>query len=558
MRCWKRSGSPIWTRRPRRPRGPVRDRGRPSRSAPRYAWHAGARRGRGRARVLGVRSARTGLAPRALLRRLPRPDPARMGNLRDGQIREESALPRLPRGCQGGTWGHGGRFLRRLPCGRAEDLEDASGEGARPRLPRTPKRGGAGFGGVPQRQGGGRPPEAHRLEPPRGAHAARRRRGHATDPALGRVLRTLRGFDPERGRPDLRNPLRGRHGQDTGAQVARAHDRAPGGDSLRQRGRGVVRHSRAGQAGRGEAHLLLHRPRVPAFAEPEARGPDGASAGRHGARHGQAPMKTSLEPPVPLLDLGAVHGPLLEELVRDFERVLRSGQFILGPEHDGFERELAQACGVTHAIGVSSGTAALSIALLALGVEAGDEVIVPAFTYFASASAVTSLGARPVFVDVEPERFGLDPDAAESAITPRTRAIMAVHLYGLSSSLGPLLNVAARNSIPLLEDAAQAIGASDGGRPVGTQSAAAALSFFPTKNLGGLGDAGAILTQDDELASRTKLLRVHGDAGNYTHVALGTNARLDALQAAFLRTKLRRLAAWTEERRTLAARYRRT
>ena len=233
-------------------------------------------------------------------------------------------------------------------------------------------------------------------------------------------------------------------------------------------------------------------------------------------------MKTSLEPPVPLLDLGAVHGPLLEELVRDFER----------------------------------GTAALSIALLALGVEAGDEVIVPAFTYFASASAVTSLGARPVFVDVEPERFGLDPDAAESAITPRTRAIMAVHLYGLSSSLGPLLNVAARNSIPLLEDAAQAIGASDGGRPVGTQSAAAALSFFPTKNLGGLGDAGAILTQDDELASRTKLLRVHGDAGNYTHVALGTNARLDALQAAFLRTKLRRLAAWTEERRTLAARYR--
>src|SRR5438093_819607 len=557
MRCWKRSGSPIWTRRPRRPRGPVRDRGRPSRSAPRYAWHAGARRGRGRARVLGVRSARTGLAPRALLRRLPRPDPARMGNLRGGPIREASRAPRLPRGCQGGTWGHGGRFLRRLPCarggghgglqagggrqqgrgdvqllsqrerrrslaetrfvhlrrnrsapharslqgrrsrlgpslrvqrdprergvlrrvprarlggrdrcghradlqqlealrrrgereavpglphgglrrtGRAEDLEDASGEGARRRLPRTPKRGGAGFGGVPQRQGGGRPPEAHRLEPPRGAHAARRRRGHAADPALGRVLRTLRGFDPERGRPDLRNPLRGRHGQDTGAQVARAHDRAPGGDSLRQRGRGVVRHSRAGQAGRGEAHLLLHRPRVPAFAEPEARGPDGASAGRHGARHGQAPMKTSLEPPVPLLDLGAVHGPLLEELVRDFERVLRSGQFILGPEHDGFERELAQACGVKHAIGVSSGTAALSIALLALGGEAGDEAT---------------------------------------------------------------------------------------GR-----------------------------------ASRTKLLRVHGDAGNYTHVALGTNARLDALQAAFLRTKLRRLAAWTEERRTLAARYR--
>jgi len=267
-------------------------------------------------------------------------------------------------------------------------------------------------------------------------------------------------------------------------------------------------------------------------------------------------MKTSLEPPIPLLDLGAVHGPLMEELIRDFERVLRSGQFILGPEHDAFERELAQACGVTHAIGMSSGTAALSIALLALGVGPDDEVIVPAFTYFASASAVTSLGARPVFVDVEPERFGLDPGATESAITPRTRAIMAVHLYGLSCHLQPLLDLAARRSIPLLEDAAQAIGASDGGRPVGTRCAAAALSFFPTKNLGGLGDGGAILTEDDEVASRARLLRVHGDAGNYTHVALGTNARLDALQAAFLRTKLRRLGAWTEERRMLAARYR--
>ena len=267
-------------------------------------------------------------------------------------------------------------------------------------------------------------------------------------------------------------------------------------------------------------------------------------------------MKTSLEPPVPLLDLGAVHGPLAEELLRDFERVLRSGQFILGPEHDAFERELAAACGVTHAVGVASGTAALSIALLALGVVPGDEVIVPAFTYFASASAVTSLGARPVFVDVEPERFGLDPKAVESAITPRTRAIMAVHLYGLSSRLHPILDLAARKSIPVLEDAAQAIGADDEGRPAGTASAAAALSFFPTKNLGGLGDGGAILTQDAEVASRARLLRVHGDAGNYTHVMLGTNARLDALQAAFLRTKLRRLAAWTEERRAIAARYR--
>ena len=267
-------------------------------------------------------------------------------------------------------------------------------------------------------------------------------------------------------------------------------------------------------------------------------------------------MKASLDSRIPLLDLGAVHGPLAEELIRDFERVLRSGQFILGPEHDAFEKELAAACGVSHAIGVASGTAALSIALLTLGLTPGDEVIVPAFTYFASASAVTSLGARPVFVDVEPERLGLDPGAVEAAITPRTRAIMAVHLYGLSCDMTPLLDLGARRSIPVLEDAAQAIGTSDRGRRVGTASAMAALSFFPTKNLGGLGDGGAILTQDEGVASRARLLRVHGDSGDYTHVALGTNARLDALQAAFLRTKLRRLPAWTEERRALAARYR--
>src|SRR5258705_2313182 len=268
-------------------------------------------------------------------------------------------------------------------------------------------------------------------------------------------------------------------------------------------------------------------------------------------------MKTSLEPPIQLLDLGAVHRPLAEELMRDFERVLRSGQFILGPEHDAFEVELKKFCGTPHAIGVASGTAALSILLLALGLEAGDEVIVPAFTYFASASAVTSLGARPVFVDVEPARLGPDPARVEAAITPRTRAIMAVHLYGLSCELEPLLDISRRRSIPVVEDAAQAIGADERGFPVGTASAAATLSFFPTKNLGGLGDGGAILTEDEGLAARTRLLRVHGDAGNYTHVVLGTNARLDALQAAFLRTKLRHLPAWTEARRAIAARYRR-
>jgi dTDP-4-amino-4,6-dideoxygalactose transaminase len=268
-------------------------------------------------------------------------------------------------------------------------------------------------------------------------------------------------------------------------------------------------------------------------------------------------LKTPVaDPPIPLLDLSRTHAPLAAALAADFQRVLSSGQFILGAEHDAFERELAAASGVRHAIGVSSGTSAISIALAALGVGAGDEVVVPAFTYFATASAVVAAGARPVFADIEPSRFGLSPQAAEAAITPRTRAILAVHLYGLACELKPLRALGERRGIPLLEDAAQAIGASDEGRPVGATTAGATLSFFPTKNLGALGDAGAILTERDDLAARARLLRVHGDAGNYRHTALGTNARLDALQAAFLRTKLRHLAAWTEARRSLASLYR--
>lgn len=259
---------------------------------------------------------------------------------------------------------------------------------------------------------------------------------------------------------------------------------------------------------------------------------------------------------VPLLDLWDVHGSLREELLHDFERVLRSGQFILGPELDGFEAELAAWSGVRHAVGLASGTAALSLALQALGVGPGDEVVVPAFTYIASATSVTGIGAKPVFVDVEPDRMGLDPGRLADSVSVRTKAVMVVHLYGLSAALGPVLEVASRSGIPVLEDAAQAVGASDAGFPVGTRSAGAALSFFPTKNLGALGDAGAFLTDDDARAQRVRLLRVHGDAGGYRHTALGTNARLDALQAAFLRTKLRHLRGWIQERRRLAARYR--
>jgi len=266
--------------------------------------------------------------------------------------------------------------------------------------------------------------------------------------------------------------------------------------------------------------------------------------------------RATAEAPVPLLDLGLVHRALAAELRADFERVLASGQFILGAEHDAFERELAAACGVKHAIGIASGTAAISIGLSALGVGPGDEVIVPAFTYFATASAVAHIGAVPVFADVEPVRFGLEPRSVESRLGAKTRAIVPVHLYGLACDLAPLVAIGARRGLPLLEDAAQAIGATDRGTPVGKTTAGAALSFFPTKNLGGLGDAGALLTERDEAAATARLLRAQGDAGNYRHTVLGTNARLDTLQAAFLRTKLRHLASWTKARRAAAALYR--
>jgi len=265
---------------------------------------------------------------------------------------------------------------------------------------------------------------------------------------------------------------------------------------------------------------------------------------------------STTEQPIPLLNLSALHAPVADELRDAFARVLASGQFILGAEHDAFERELAAACGVRHAVGLSSGTAAITVGLQALGVGAGDDVVVPAFTYFATASGVVHAGARPVFADVEPVRYGFDPAGLEAAITPATKAIVPVHLYGLACDLAPVRAVAARRGIAILEDAAQAIGAREGQDPVGGTTSGAALSFFPTKNLGALGDAGALLTNDDDVAARTRLLRVHGDAGNYRHTAWGTNARLDGLQAAFLRVKLRHLETWTERRRANAARYR--
>jgi dTDP-4-amino-4,6-dideoxygalactose transaminase len=266
--------------------------------------------------------------------------------------------------------------------------------------------------------------------------------------------------------------------------------------------------------------------------------------------------KTAVAASVPLLDLGLVHRSIADELKQDFDRVLASGQFILGPEHDAFERELASACGVPYAVGLSSGTSAITLAVQALGIGAGDEVILPAFTYHATASAVAQAGARPVFADVEPVRFGLDAASVEQRIGPRTRGILPVDLYGLACDLAGIATLAERHGLPIVEDAAQAIGTSRSGAPVGRAIAGATLSFFPTKNLGALGDAGAFITEREDLAARVRLLRAQGDAGDYRHTAIGTNARLDALQAAFLRTKLRHLPKWVEARRQAAARYR--
>lgn len=224
-------------------------------------------------------------------------------------------------------------------------------------------------------------------------------------------------------------------------------------------------------------------------------------------------------------------------------RVLDSNGFIGGPEVDGFERELAAHCRVAHAVGVSSGTDALLIALMALGVGPGDEVVTTPFSFFATAGVVARLGARPVFADIEDDSLNLDPAAALAAVTPRTRAIIPVHLYGRPATLPA-------TDVPIVEDAAQSIGAAD------VRGAFATLSFFPSKNLGAAGDAGAVLTGDADAADRLRVLRNHGARPKYFHALIGGNFRLDAIQAAILRAKLPRLQAWTAARRANADRYR--
>ncbi len=258
---------------------------------------------------------------------------------------------------------------------------------------------------------------------------------------------------------------------------------------------------------------------------------------------------------VPQLDLAAQHAALGGELMEAIGRVMASGRFILGPEVECLERELAAYTGAAHAIGCGSGTDALLLALLALGVGPGDEVITAPFTFVSTAAVIHWLGARPVFVDIDPRTYALDPDQLARRINSRTRAILPIHLYGRVGPIESILEIARHCQVPVVEDAAQALGARLGGRMAGTFGALGCYSFYPTKNLGAAGDGGLVVTSDARLAGRLRRLRVHGQEDRYISSEVGINGRLDELQAAVLRVKLRRLEGWNQTRREKAAVY---
>jgi len=270
--------------------------------------------------------------------------------------------------------------------------------------------------------------------------------------------------------------------------------------------------------------------------------------------HPQIP--TSLDP-VPQLDLAAQYAAIGAEIRTAVERVMATQQFVLGHEGTALEDEIAKLCGVAHGVGLASGTDALILALRACGVKAGDEVLLPPFTFVATGSAVSALGAKPVFVDIRPDTYNMDPAELARRVTPRTRAIIVVHLYGLPADMDPILAFAKTRKLPVIEDNAQAIGASYKGRPTGSLADAGCLSFYPTKNLSAYGDAGMVVTNSAEIAARVRTLRNHGQSAKYLSSEPGWNSRLDEIQAAILRVKLRHLSNWQRARQSHAAEYNR-
>jgi dTDP-4-amino-4,6-dideoxygalactose transaminase len=262
-----------------------------------------------------------------------------------------------------------------------------------------------------------------------------------------------------------------------------------------------------------------------------------------------------MPPPIPFLDLAALHAPLAAEMEAACRRVMAASHFILGPELEAFESEFAAYCGARHCIGTGNGLDALTLTLIAAGIGPGDEVIVPAQTFIATWLAVSHAGATPVPVDIDPASHNIAPDQIETALTPRTRAIIPVHLFGRPAEMAAINAVAGRHGLFVVEDAAQAHGAGYRGRRAGSLGHAAAFSFYPGKNLGALGDGGAVTTDDDALAGRLRRLRNYGSPRKYEHQEIGFNSRLDELQAALLRVKLPHLDSWNARRNALATRY---
>ena len=259
---------------------------------------------------------------------------------------------------------------------------------------------------------------------------------------------------------------------------------------------------------------------------------------------------------IPFLDLKAEFQQLRGEILPALERVCENAWFILGEEVEAFEREFADFCGTKHCVALASGTAALHLGLLALGVQPEDEVITTPNTFLATAETISYCGADPIFVDIDPATGNLDPKLIERAITPRTRAILPVHLYGRPADMGPILEIAARHDIRILEDAAQAHGARYRGKRIGALGAAAAFSFYPTKNMAAYGEGGALTTDDDQIAKYARAARSHGQTARYEHEFVGFNYRMHGFQGAVLRVKLRHLYAWTARRQEIAREYR--